>query len=576
MFVSFLKKYGWLYVVGIVILVIHSRIKTLIPSELGNAIDLLNDRAPRSDIYHCALLIVLLAVLVFITQFFWRICIIGNSRRLDIELRKDYFAKLQSLPVSFFSKQRSGDLIAYAINDISAVRMMFGPVFAMSINGIVTATLSIFSMTGDIDPHMTLFALLPVPVAILALVVLGQMVQKRSRKAQDLFSKISGFVNESIMGIKVVKSFAKEENWTADYKEISDEMKQANIRLNNAGSLIGPAVSVTFAVSFTISLIYGGNLVLNGEMSVGDLVAFQSYLTLVQTPVIQLGRIINMVQRGIASYKRLNVIFKEPSIDTKEFADYNQPIKGDISCRHLNFCYPGSEKPALCDVSFDLHAGQTLGIAGTTGSGKTTLCSLLLKFYHTPRGMLFIDGVDINDIPAKAVREAVGYVAQDGFLFSSSVEDNIRFYADMLNGRTQKAAALSNIDTEIQQFEQKYETRVGERGTRLSGGQKQRISLARALYKDPQILILDDTLSAVDNITETVITGHLDGVLKNKTAIVISHRLSALQHSDLILYMQDGKVIEAGTHEQLMRKNGMYANTYRMQQERQDDHVEEE
>ena len=566
----FLIQYGWLYLIGIAFLLLNSRTKTMLPEALGEAIDLLRvDTSTAKEVYWKAASILFIAILVFATQFVWRICIIRNARKLECYLREQYFLKLQSLPLSFFSRQRSGDLMAYAINDVGAVRMTFGPVLAMGISGIMTALLSVVSMIEDVDGRLTLFALLPVPVAVVAIVYLGSVVRTRFRRVQELFSNISGFVNESIMGIRVIKTFAKEKQWTEDFDGISKKMRDANVDLTKVSSLIGPSVTVAFGISYVISLIYGGHMVMNGQMGLGDLVAFQGYLTLIQMPVVSLGRIINMIQRGLASYKRLRTVFDEKGIEDKEFAPYEKEIRGEIEAKNLTFRYDGMENPALKEISFHLPAGGTLGIAGTTGCGKTTLAHLLMKFYDTPRGMLFVDGVDINDIPAYALRQQIGYVSQDGFLFSTSIEENVRFYQpDTPLEKVREATALANIDKEITEFPEQYNTEVGERGTHLSGGQKQRISLARALVRDPQILILDDTLSAVDNVTEKRITEHLSGVLKDKTSIVISHRLSALQEADLILFMDDGKILECGTHQQLMEQNGVYAQTYLKQFEK--------
>lgn len=574
----FLYQYGWLYLIGIAFLVWNSRTKTLLPLALGQAIDLLRvDTSTAQEVYRKAGYILWIAVLAFLTQFAWRMCIIRNARKLECYLREHYFLKLQSLPISFFARQRSGDLMAYAINDVGAVRMTFGPVLAMGINGIATALLSVFSMVNEVDGRLTVFALLPVPFAMVSIVLLGNMVRTRFRRVQELFSNISGFVNESIMGIRVIKTFAKEESWSEDFNEVSKKMRDANVELTKVSSLVGPSVTVAFGISYVVSLIYGGHMVMEGQMGLGDLVAFQGYLLLVQAPVVQLGRIINMIQRGLASYKRLQTVFGEKSIGENEFAPYEKEIRGELEAKGLTFCYDGKETPALRNISFHLPAGGTLGIAGTTGCGKTTLAHLLMKFYDTPRGMLFVDGVDINDIPAFALRQQIGYVSQDGFLFSTSIEENVRFYQpETPLEQVRRAAALANIDKEIMDFPEQYATEVGERGTHLSGGQKQRISLARALVRDPNILILDDTLSAVDNVTEKRITEHLSGVLKDKTSIIISHRLSALQEADLILFMDGGSILECGTHEQLMAQNGTYAQTYLKQFEKgEDTHAEE-
>lgn len=571
---KFLKKYGWKYIPGILFLVLCSYITNLGPKALGDAIDFLReDPIERSLVMHQALVIFLIAVGVFVTRFIWRMFIIMNARRMEVFLREELFTKLESMPISFFHQQRSGDLMAYAINDTNAVRMTFGPVLAQSINGIATALLSIVAMTNTIDSRLTILALIPVIVAVVSIILIGNIVQVRFRKVQGLFSQLSGFVNESIMGFRVIRSFAREKEWQQDFDQRSNEMKEANISLTDASAWLNPITTLTFGLSYAVSLIYGGHLVQEGSLGLGALVAFLGYLLLIQNPVVNLGKIVNNVQRGIASYKRLNAIFTTPSVPEFEMQDYGGSLNGDIEARDLTFTYPGTTKPALSHVSFSLHPGQTLGLAGPTGSGKTTLISLLLKYYPVDRGILFINGVDINDIPAKAIRSASGYVPQDGFLFSATISDNIRFYSEGMDADdVAKAASLSDIHEDILQFPGGYETEVGERGTRLSGGQKQRIALARALIRDPQILILDDTLSAVDNLTEKKIVGNLAGVLGSKTSLIISHRLSSLVKADQILYLQDGSIAERGTHDELMALGGEYAQVYQKQSKEAENH----
>ncbi|MBR6684068.1 MAG: ABC transporter ATP-binding protein, partial [Firmicutes bacterium] len=480
---KFLKKYGWLYIPGVLFLALCSRITTLAPKALGDAIDLLEQAVPDKNlVWKQAGIIILIAVAIFVTRFIWRMMIIRNARSMECFLREELFTKLQNLPISFFAKRRSGDLLAYAINDVGAVRMTFGPVLAQGLNGIITGTISIWQMSQEVSGRLTILALIPIPIAVVSNIIIGKLVQKRFRRVQELFSHLSGFVNESIMGSRVVKTFAREKEWQDEFEHTSSEMMRANVKLTDTSALLNPITVITFGISYAISLIYGGNLVMDGTIALGDLVAFQGYLLLIQQPVVALGRIVNMIHRGLASYKRLNEIFSAEGVPDEEMRDYERTIKGSLEARNLTFTYPDAEKPALDNITFKLKAGGTLGIAGKTGSGKSTLIGLILKFFDAPRGSLFIDGVDINDIPAKAIREASGYVPQDGFLFSTTIEKDIAFYTPGATLEDVKGAAdLANIDTDIENFPGGYDTEVGERGTRLSGGQKQRISLARAL-----------------------------------------------------------------------------------------------
>lgn len=569
MFGNFFRRYAWVYVPGFIFLLLYSKISAAVPEALGAAIDIVESGAADIDaVLRAAGKVALLGVLVFATQFMWRVCIMSNARRLECAMRESYFGKLQSLPVSYFQKQRTGDLIAYAINDINAVRMTLGPVFAMSIRGVATALFSIFAMADGIDGRMTLFVLLPVPVACGAVLLLGSRIRTRFSRVQAMFARISGFVNESIMGSKIIKSFAREDEWNEDYDKLSDEMRDANLSLVKVTSLLGPAVAISFGISYAVSLIYGGNLVLAGAMSIGDLVAYQFYLELVRRPIVMLSRIINLIVRGTASYKRLRAVFDEPSVPDEELDNAAIEIKQGISVRDLTFSYDDGALPAVENVSFDIPAGSSIGITGPTGCGKTTLVSLLLKLYEAPKGSIFVDGTDITELPAYSMRRVCGYVPQDGFLFSDSITGNIAFYSDASEKDVRDAAYAACIDaSDTSVFPNGYDTEVGERGTHLSGGQKQRISLARALVREPQLLILDDTLSAVDSITEERIKSRLRPILEGRSSVIISQKLSAISDCDCILYMKDGRITERGTHGELVALGGDYAELWRKQSE---------
>ena len=586
---EFLKKYGYLYIPGLIFLALNSYIQSLAPDALGKAIDLL--AAPslsRDAVLRQAGIIALIGVGIFAARFIWRLFIIGNARRMEIFLREKLYLKLQAMPVNYLQSHNSGDLMAYAINDVGAVRITFGPVLAQSVNGIVIALLSIFGMARETDLGVTLLALAPVPFAAAATIILGGKVQQRFGKVQKLFSGLSGFVNESIAGIKVTKAFAKEDVREAEFGEISGKMRDANVSLVNASSLISPAVTVSFGLSYALALIFGGGAVEAGKMGVGSLVSFLGYLTLVQQPIVQLGTIINRVQRGLASYKRLKAVFDEPSVPAFDrvlnesvarglvpsvevenvVAAYEDP-KLDEDGFTLTENTGNNDHPALNGVSMSVPAGGSLGIAGATGSGKTTLFQLIMKLRPTLSGTIKIGGVDINDLPAATLRSVTGYVPQDGFLFSATIAENIALGKEVDTDRVKECARLACIADECEAFPDGYETQVGEGGTHLSGGQKQRVALARALYGAPKLLLLDDTLSAVDSRTEGRLNANLfdSPELQNVTKIVISHRLSSLERCDKIVVFDNGRIAESGTHAELLALNGLYAAAWKKQEE---------
>lgn len=568
----FLKRHGWKYLPGIFFLVLCSYIQTLAPKALGEAIDLL--RLPdldRAAIFQQIRFILYIAVGVFATRFAWRYFIIGNARTMECFMRRELFAHLQRMPVDYFNHIKTGDLIAYAINDVGAVRMTFGPALAQTVNAVGTGLFSILSMAGSIHPRLTLLALAPIPFAIAAILLIGSQVRRKFRRVQELFGDISGTINENINGMRVLKAYAQEDARLKAFTLQSEQMRDANLDLTATSSLLNPLIQIFFGLSAMLSLIYGGMLTQSGAISVGDFTAFFSYLTLMMAPVMAIGRIVNLLQRGLASMRRLNSLLEQPTIPLMEEGEAEPPLQGNLSVRHLTFSYPRGDRNVLTDVSFELPQGKLLGVTGVTGSGKSTLLYLLLKFYCAPEGTIFIDGRDIRGLPARAVRELVGYVPQDGFLFNTTVEENIRFFNRALSYEELIAAARdAGLAGDVEGFPQGYQTPTGERGNHLSGGQQQRLAIARALALDPRILILDDSLSAVDTQTEHAILSRLRERLKGRTAIIVAHRLSALEHCDEILVLDGGRVAERGDHASLIRLDGRYAQLYRQQHERKE------
>lgn len=560
----FFKKYGWRYIPGVIFLCICTWLNTRTPLVLGEAIERVAAGAWGPFIREVGLM-VLLAVLVFVTKDLWRFFLIVTSREMEVWLRDELYRHLQLLPPRFYNDHRSGDLMAYAISDVNAVRMMCGMVVAQVLNAVSSILFSIHSMATSIHPTLTLLALLPVPVAVVAVVYLGNQVQSRFRHVQELFAAFSGHVQENVNGMRVIKAFAQERAQHEDFERESDEMRAASMRLYRVSTLIGPGIQLIFALSYVIGLSYGGHLVLTGEISLGDYVAFNTYLTLILQPIIMLGRVVDRLQRGIASYKRLDALFRYPEIPAFERLTEGYDVQGEIRAEHLSFTYPDGSAPALKDVSFRLPKGGTLGVVGPTGSGKSTLLNLIVKLQTPERGMLFIDGADVRDIPAAAIREASGYVPQDGFLFKGSLGDNVAFFSGATEAEQLEALRIAGLSSDLSRLDDGLATDVGERGNHLSGGQRQRAALARALVRHPNILLLDDTLSAVDAHTEGEILSALKGELAGRTAIIVAHRLSAVENADEILYMENGSVAERGTHAQLVALNGKYAEMLRMQ-----------
>jgi ATP-binding cassette subfamily B multidrug efflux pump len=562
---NFFKKYGWRYFPGAVFLVICAWLSTRSPLILGNAIDLVAAQDWSGFVREIWKLI-LVAVGVFITRDTWRYFIVFTSREMEVYLRDRLYWHLQLLPLKFYGSHRSGDLMAYAINDVNAIRMMFGMVFAQVLNSATSLLFSVSSMAGDVDVKLTVLALIPVPFAIAAVLFIGQQIQYRFRRVQELFSQLSGHVQENINGMRVLKAFAQEKSQYEDYERESLEKHDANIRLYRMSALLNPVITVLFGISYLIGLVYGGTLVIDGKITLGSYVAFNTYLTIIVGPIMTIGRISNTLQRGLASYKRMDALMKEDEIPEFDRNDDGKPVKGDIVVNHLSYRYEGGQDNALRDISVTIPEGTTLGIVGPTGSGKSTLMQLLIKLLPVRRGMIFIGGRDLADIPAAAVRNHSGYVPQDGFLFNVSIKENIDFFANKSMDDIEEAARISGLTDDIGRMAEGYETVCGERGNHLSGGQRQRTSLARALVRDPDILLLDDTLSAVDAHTEGEILQALGGELRGRTSVIIAHRLSAVKDAQQIIYLENGRIVERGTHEELLRLGGRYRAMWEQQQ----------
>ena len=533
------------------------------PWVMKYAVDSLNETVTQDKLLFYAGLIVALTVLQGVFRFLMRWLMIGVSRRIEYHLREDVFEHLERLPLSFFQANRTGDLMSRATNDLTSVRMLLGPGIMYSANTILITTFSIILMIS-IDWKLTIVALIPLPFVSIGVRQFGRRIHRLSEESQSRLAGLSARVQESLSGIRVVKVFVQEEHEKEEFDRLNRHLKDKNMDLIRVTSLFFPTMQFTIGFATVIVLWFGGRQVIQGAISMGDFVAFTVYLGMLAFPMIAMGWVVNLLERGRASMKRLNYILDaEPDIvDGPESLDLD--VQGEIEFRDLNFAYNGV--PVLRDVSLRIPQGKTLAVVGATGSGKSTLAQLIPRLYNAPPGTLFIDGVPIERIRLGRLRRAIGFIPQDTFLFGETVFENIAFGVDTASQEeVEEAAHISNIYQDIDGFPMGFETMVGERGITLSGGQKQRTAISRALVRNPRILILDDSLSSVDTHTEEQILGELRQVMRDRTSILISHRVSTVKDADEIVVLEDGRIVERGTHDELLRLAGRYADLHQRQ-----------
>ena len=572
--VPYIARYRRRFLLGLACVFVTTAIQLLSPWVLKYAIDDLHRGVTHGKlrVYAAVLLTIALAGGYF--RFLMRRIIIGASREIEFDLRNAFFAHLQRLPLGYFQAHRTGDLMSRATNDLNAVRMMIGPAVMYTANTVLVFLVAIMLMLS-IDARLTLIALVPLPFVSLSVKFFGSAIHRRFEQIQAQLSDLSAVTQEALAGVRIVRAYRQEPAEEERFRKANQEYVDRNRGLIRLQGLFFPSMTLFLGFGALLVLWLGSREVISGRITVGELVAFNAYLVMLSWPMIAFGWVTNLLQRGMASWKRmLEILEVEPAI-----ADDVAPgaptapdqIRGAIEFRDLTFSYDG--RVVLEGISARIEAGQTIAIVGLTGAGKSTLINLLPRLHEPPRGTVFIDGVDVRHIPLRVLRGAIGFVPQEPFLFSDTIAENIAFglraepaVQDALpTAAIERAAAVARLDKDLADFPMGYKTTVGERGITLSGGQKQRTAIARAIVIDPRILILDDALSAVDTYTEEEILGRLRGVLRERTSIIVSHRISTVRDADQILVLDGGRLAERGRHDDLVARHGLYAELYKKQ-----------
>ena len=570
---SIIQKLWWFfklekrrYLVGIVALVLVSVLNLIPPMVMGRVIDAITSGRLTQDELLLHLFYLLLAAFgMYYLRYVWRMYILGTSYRLGQIMRSRLFEHFTKMSSAFYQNYRTGDLMAHATNDINALTRLAGGGVMSAVDASITALVTLLTMLFSISWQMTLVAILPLPFMAYATSRLGRKTHKAFGESQAAFSELNNKVQESVSGIKVTKSFGYQSDELASFQEVNDLTFQKNLQTMKYDSLFDPMVLLFVGSSYALTLLVGAFMVQAGQVTVGNLVTFISYLDMLVWPLMAIGFLFNITQRGKVSYQRIESLLSQES----PVKDPESPLDG-IENGRLDYAidsFSFEDEETLRDIHFSLEKGQTLGLVGQTGSGKTALIKLLLREYDVDQGAIYLNGHDIRDYRLADLRSLMGYVPQDQFLFASSILDNIRFgNPDLPFSEVEEATKLAQVYQDIQAMPQGFDTVIGEKGVSLSGGQKQRLAMSRAMILNPDILILDDSLSAVDAKTEFAIIDNLKETRRDKTTIITAHRLSAVVHADLILVMQDGRIIERGTHEDLLALDGWYAQTYQSQQ----------
>jgi ATP-binding cassette subfamily B multidrug efflux pump len=561
----YLKKYRAAYIWGGLCVLLMNGTWILFPLVIRRAINDLWNGVTLHKLWTVSLVLLLVAGVKGIFQFLTRWIVIGASREIEFDLRNDLFRHLEGLSYSFYQRTRTGDIMARATNDLNAVRMLLGPAIMYSANTIVFTVGALIFMLS-ISPKLTFYAFLPLPVVSIVIQYFGRRIHERFERIQAMFSDISARAQENFSGVRVIRAYVQEQAEIAGFESSNREYIARSLKLVRLMGMLWPTLETMLGLAIVLVLWLGGREVLQHRIDVGGFVAFNTYMVQLTWPVIALGWVINIFQRGTASLGRIHqLMLEKPEItDAPAVISTALEPQGDIEFRNLNFSYNGT--PVLHDINLHIPAGTSLAIVGPTGSGKTTLVSLIPRVYDAETGAVLIDGRPIREYPLEILRRSIGFVPQETFLFSETIRENIAFGVQNASDEEVRwAADAANIASEIERFPDQYKTLVGERGITLSGGQKQRTAIARALIRNPRILILDDALSSVDTQTEDKILNHLREVMQGRTTIFISHRVSTVRNADRIAVLHDGRIVELGSHDELLGLNGYYTDLYNKQ-----------